>query len=518
MAVEKSYARLGLFLVIAIVVILATALVFIQRMRSREVIELVTYTQENVTGLDISSPVRYRGVAVGRVSNLQVEPGGRTIEIDFELFTDRLTTVGANVTNLQDLARSPAFFERLRAQVVGNPVTGEAYLFLDMPENPPPPMTLGFTPSRPYIPSMPTPISELRDRLPEVLERVESTLQVLREIVARMPDSLDRADRFFTNVERIVRESELPALSADSRKFFSTTTAQIEAIASNLDGLVGDEGTLSKFADEARAAIDAADLPGLRPRHARSDGPGQPGGGGPAALAARDARVARAAARARAPAAGTAGVGGPRHPAGRSEAEMIRRSRYGMLFVLAVACLGGGCRVRIERPDTVPIRMIEPRLVEPEGVAADAPNATSVRLLETQSRAHIGRRVLHQQPGGEVTEDPVWLWASTPDRYLDSAVRYAIGSSPDIRLVDVGSAPSLAVTLVVWQIEAAPSPRLVGAVEVQVTTTDRAVHSEIIRAEEPIAADLPGDLAAAAGRLLGRLATDCLSRVIHQGS
>ena len=117
-----------------------------------------------------------------------------------------------------------------------------------------------------------------------------------------------------------------------------------------------------------------------------------------------------------------------------------------------------------------------------------------------------------------MTEDPVWLWASTPDRYLDSAVRYAIASNPDIRLVDLGSAPSLAVTLVVWQIEVAPSPRLVGAVEVQLTTADRAVRSEIIRAEEPIAADLPGDLAAAAGRLLGRLANDCLSRVIHQGS
>ncbi len=259
MAVEKSYTRLGLFLVIALVVILATGLLFIQRMRSREVIELVTYTQENVAGLDISSPVRYRGVAVGRVSDLQVEPGGRTIEIAFELFADRLTTVGADVTNLQALAGA-GVFERLRAQVVGNPVTGEAYLFLDMPENPPPPMALGFTPSRPYIPSMPTPIAELRDRLPEVLERVEATLMVLRELVYRMPDSLDRADRFFSNVERIVRESDLPALSADSRKFFSTTSAQIEAIASNLDGLVGDEGTLSKLASEARAAIDAADL------------------------------------------------------------------------------------------------------------------------------------------------------------------------------------------------------------------------------------------------------------------
>ncbi len=189
-----------------------------------------------------------------------VQPGGRTIEIDFELFTDRLTSLGADVPNLQALAKS-GVLERFRAQVVGNPVTGEAYLFLDVPESPPPPMTLGFTPTRPYIPSMPTPLSEIRDRLPEVLERVEATMQTLHELVDRMPDSLDRADRFFANVERIVRESELPALSADSRKFFSTTSTQIEAIASSLDGLVGEEGTLSKFASEARGAIEAADLP-----------------------------------------------------------------------------------------------------------------------------------------------------------------------------------------------------------------------------------------------------------------
>ena len=40
-------------------------------------------------------------------------------------------------------------FPKLRAQVVGNPVTGEAYLLLDVPKNPPPPLALGFTPDRP---------------------------------------------------------------------------------------------------------------------------------------------------------------------------------------------------------------------------------------------------------------------------------------------------------------------------------------------------------------------------------
>jgi len=191
---------------------------------------------------------------------------------------------------------------------------------------------------------------------------------------------------------------------------------------------------------------------------------------------------------------------------------MTSRLRYGVFVVLAAAC-GGACRVQLQRPETVAARMVEPRLVEPAEVVVDAPNAISVRLLETQGRGHIGRRVLHLQPDGEVTEDPVWLWTTTPDRYVDSALRYAIESSPDIRLVDIRGAPSLGVTLVAWEIETAPSPRMVGALEVEVTTSDRAVHSEMIRAEEPIAADLPGDLAAAAGRLLHRLASDALACV-----
>jgi ABC-type transporter Mla subunit MlaD len=89
MAAEKSYARLGLFVVVGVIVILATGLFFIQRIRNREVIGLVTYFTENVSGLDISSPVRYRGVSVGRVSDVRVDPNVETIEVDFELFQDR---------------------------------------------------------------------------------------------------------------------------------------------------------------------------------------------------------------------------------------------------------------------------------------------------------------------------------------------------------------------------------------------------------------------------------------------
>jgi hypothetical protein len=190
-----------------------------------------------------------------------VDPRANTIEIDFQVFLDRLNTIGMNVARIRQVSDIGGMFPRLRAQVVGNPVTGEAYLLLDAPGKTPPPMALGFTPDKPYVPSMPTPLAAARDRVPALLDRAQATLQTLETIVSRIPDSLDRSNRFFTNVERIIRESELPALSADSRKFFTTTGAQIDQITSNIDKLIGTGGTLVTFAEEARAAIKAADLP-----------------------------------------------------------------------------------------------------------------------------------------------------------------------------------------------------------------------------------------------------------------
>jgi len=262
MSVERSYTRLGLFMAIALIAILGAAVLFIQRLRTHDAIAFVTYTTENVTGLNVSSPVRYLGVSVGRVTGLRVDPRAGTVEIDFEVYTERLTQLGVNVGQVRKrIIDIGGVFPNLRTQLMGNPVTGEAYLVIEKPQVPPPAMELGFTPSRTYIPSMPSTIATVQDRLPALLERAEGTLQTLREIIAKLPASIDRSDRFFTNVERIMQESQLPAFSADSRQFFATTSAQIDRMTSELDGLIGKEGTLVKFTEETQATLRAADLP-----------------------------------------------------------------------------------------------------------------------------------------------------------------------------------------------------------------------------------------------------------------
>ena len=196
---------------------------------------------------------------------------------------------------------------------------------------------------------------------------------------------------------------------------------------------------------------------------------------------------------------------------------MIRSTRTCLcvfIYLTAVAC-------QLKRPDTTPARMLEPQILEPQPPESarretSAANATPIRLLDTQAREHIGRRLLHQQPSGELTEDPVWLWSSAPDRYLDTALRLELESSPGLRLVDAASAPAFAATLLAWHLESAGGTRLVGAVEFQLTGTDRVVHTEVVRASEPVSAELPGDLAVSAGRLLRRLALEGLMRMARE--
>ena len=100
---------------------------------------------------------------------------------------------------------------------------------------------------------------------------------------------------------------------------------------------------------------------------------------------------------------------------------MTRVTGSGLCLLVVLTCVAG-IACQLKRPETIPGRMIEPQLLAPqppERAAQDTSGAiaASVRLLDTQARGHIGRRLLHQQPDGELIEDSVWRWSSAPDRY-----------------------------------------------------------------------------------------------------
>src|SRR6516164_292290 len=196
----------------------------------------------------------------------------------------------------------------------------------------------------------------------------------------------------------------------------------------------------------------------------------------------------------------------------------IARTCFCVLLIAAnfavVAC-------QLHRPTTTPSRTLEPQVLEPQlaeqlGIVTKSPNAFSIRLLPAESRGNIGRRVLHRQPDGELVEDPVWRWSTSPDRYLDTALRMEVASSPKLRLVDAGDVPTLAADLLTWSLESSGGARLIGAVEFEVTGTDRVVHTQIVRGSESVSEELPGNLAAAAGRLMRRLAWEGLNLTLSE--
>lgn len=191
------------------------------------------------------------------------------------------------------------------------------------------------------------------------------------------------------------------------------------------------------------------------------------------------------------------------------------------LVLVAILTMAGTAGCRLQPPDVPAPRMIEPQLLEPTPTqppasaspASLAGEVIAVRLLETQARAHLGRRLLHKQLYGELVEDPVWRWTSSPDRYFDSTLRLAMAASGRVRQVDTGNAATMAVTLLEWHVEAGGTAHLVGTVELQITRTDRTVRTEVVRGTEAVSGELPGDLAPAAGRLLQSLVSQCLTRV-----
>lgn len=181
---------------------------------------------------------------------------------------------------------------------------------------------------------------------------------------------------------------------------------------------------------------------------------------------------------------------------------------------LAVLLAAFGCKPELPRPDVPPSRMLEPQL--PEGIptpVAEAPDAVQVRLLASQAADPIGHPILHRSANGELRKDAVWSWSSTPDRYLDTVLHVAAASDPNVQLVDTSDAPTMAPTLLALYLESGSGDtrRLVGVLELRITDRDRTVRTVLLKANEPITAELPGNGAAAMGQLMERLAKECFA-------
>jgi phospholipid/cholesterol/gamma-HCH transport system substrate-binding protein len=252
-----SYFKIGLFVICAIVigvigvVVLGGAKFF----QKKNIIE--TYIDESVQGLDIGSPVKFRGVPVGNVEEITltgVEYGTRRGYVVVRAGISR------NVFqfSLADPA-NPAFIAEvqrgLRVRLAPQGLTGQAYLEADY-LNPKlnPPLEIDWRPKYPYVPSARSRITQLSDAVERILRNVEQ-LDIQR-LIGSMESSLKTIDKLASGANLDKISTQAVALLTEVRE----TNLQLKQVVggSDLKDAVKDAAVA---AGTARQILERADKP-----------------------------------------------------------------------------------------------------------------------------------------------------------------------------------------------------------------------------------------------------------------
>ena len=220
-------------------------------------------------------------------------------------------------------------------------------------------------------------LSRLSGILPTISLRVSSVASARSNTAGRIPESLDGATRFSRTSNHIVRGKPIATLSADSRKFFTTTSAQIGEIQTEMNGHGGNTSQAhgrGTGRNQGRRLSAATQRTRTRPMFRLQQGCRR------SLPAIRDSlQQMRELAR---QLEGAARIGGLWSET-RYEKHPIIRVLYGQdtIFSSCWPALGdSACSCGV--PHTMPSRMIEPQLLdpglsEPPEQVTKSPNATS---------------------------------------------------------------------------------------------------------------------------------------------
>ncbi|HEX8783858.1 MAG TPA: MlaD family protein, partial [Steroidobacteraceae bacterium] len=158
----KRHYRLGLFVVTSVLVLAFLLFVLGGRKLFQPTYTFETYFAESVAGLEVGSPLSFRGVPLGQVS--EILTSGPEYEPDVPLVKRRsYIVVRAKVTlsaatAIQVRREAPEMVKLgLRAQTQLAGITGQQYLaveYLNPAKNPP--LEFGWTPKYLYVPSAPS--------------------------------------------------------------------------------------------------------------------------------------------------------------------------------------------------------------------------------------------------------------------------------------------------------------------------------------------------------------------------
>jgi ABC-type transporter Mla subunit MlaD len=253
----KRYYRLGLFVVVSILALAVLLFVLGGRKLFQPTYTFETYFAESVAGLEIGSPLRYRGVPLGEVS--EILDSAAAYERDVPLAERRNYIVVRGKVTLSALEAiqvrrdAPELVKLgLRAQTQLAGITGQQYLALDFLDPAKyPPLEFGWTPKYEYVPSAPS-------RTGEIIAKAQVFVASLSEVdIKNLGENLNR---LLVNLNGKVGELPLAQLSADADNVLRKLSATIERVDPLLANLKQSVDNLGVITGSLRRVADRGDL------------------------------------------------------------------------------------------------------------------------------------------------------------------------------------------------------------------------------------------------------------------
>jgi phospholipid/cholesterol/gamma-HCH transport system substrate-binding protein len=284
---KLSYFKIGLFVISATVlavigiVVLGVGSVF----QRNPLVE--TYIEESVQGLDVGSPMKFRGVLVGKVEDITLTSAVYNTRRRYVLVRIGITS------NLFQFPladpNDPTFRSELergfRVRLAAQGLTGVAYLeadYLDPERNPP--LEIDWQPKYPYIPSARSRILQLGDSVERILQNFEqldipqltSSIEKSLAAITKLAEGANvekigaQANALLTEVREtnrqlkdLVASPELKSTLVDAAAAASSARQIIEHAEKPLNQMLADLPRVAESLEQLAKRLDSvsADLP-----------------------------------------------------------------------------------------------------------------------------------------------------------------------------------------------------------------------------------------------------------------
>jgi len=280
---KANYAKIGFFVLGGFTLILIVIGIAGARVFSKQVVLAETYFTESVTGLDIGSPVKYRGVPVGEVSRIgfvfseygKQSPGEATLDGANQI----LVVMAFDPNKFSPLKNhNPSTFlarlvnDGMRVKLAAAGVTGLSFLELDYfrsDQKPELPTPISWRPKNPYIPSSPSTMFAFKKAMDNVFVKLnEIDIQALGDkliaTLSLIQDTLHNADVATLSKEATSLLSELRETNQGIKQIVSSPElakfpADIGAVAGSARRITASvESQLTPFVQSVQSVAERA--------------------------------------------------------------------------------------------------------------------------------------------------------------------------------------------------------------------------------------------------------------------